>query len=261
MLGKLLKYDLKKNMRWLWILFVSSLVLAGASRGVAELGKNITFFKVVGIFFDSVFYALLANALIHPFLRSFLNFTKSIYGDESYLTHTLPVTKSQIINSKFITAFIEMVLGFVSIIFALLIRFASPAFFKTLKLLLSTLIIGEISVFAVLAFVIGLIIMEFLMYISIIFFSIVVAYRSKEKKALKAFLLTALMAFIAITVLAVVMVIVLSINGIDLASSALMLSSKIFYSVVLTGIIVYLIVTIVFYFLAKREFNKGVNVD
>lgn len=261
MLGKLLKYDLKKNMRWLWILFVSPLVLAGASRGFAELGKNIAFFKVVGIFFDSVFYALLANVLIHPFLRSFLNFTKSIYGDESYLTHTLPVTKSQIINSKFITAFVEMVLGFVSIVLSLLIRFASPAFFKTLKLLLSTLIVGNISLFAVLSLVVVLILVEFLMYIAIIFFSIIVAYRAKDKKALKAFLLTALMAFIAITVLAIIMAIVLLINGIELSAATLTFSAKMFNCMVLTGIIVYSLVIVLFYFLAKREFNKGVNVD
>ena len=102
MLSKLLKNDLKKNMRWMWILFVSEILVSLLARGCSELGANIAFFKVLSIFLDTVFYALIANCIIHPFLRSFLNFTKSIYGDESYLTHTLPVTKNQIINSKFL---------------------------------------------------------------------------------------------------------------------------------------------------------------
>lgn len=104
MLSKLLKKDLKKNMHWLWILFLSTIAIAGITRGFKELGDNSTFFKILSIFFDSVFYALAINGIIQPFLRNFLNFTKSFYSDESYLTHTLPVTKNQLITSKYITA-------------------------------------------------------------------------------------------------------------------------------------------------------------
>ena len=52
MFSKLLKKDLKKNMRWLWILFVSTIAIAGITRGTKELGKNIAFFKVMYVFFD-----------------------------------------------------------------------------------------------------------------------------------------------------------------------------------------------------------------
>ena len=57
------------------------------------------------------------------------------------------------------------------------------------------------------------------------------------------------------------MIIVLSINGIKLSSSTLVLSSSAFMSVIITGIIVYLVITTIFYFLTKKEFSKGVNVD
>ena len=70
MLSKLLKNDLKKNMRWLWILFVSTMAVAGVARGCKELGENIMFFKILGIFFDNIFYALLINSIIQPFLRT-----------------------------------------------------------------------------------------------------------------------------------------------------------------------------------------------
>ena len=261
MLIKLLKNDLKKNMRWLWILFVSAIVVAGVTRSCKELGQNLAFFKVLGIFFDAIFYSLLVNVLIQPFLRSFLNFTKSMFGDESYLTHTLPVTKNQIITSKFLTAIIEMLLGFVSVIISLLIVFASPTFFSTLKLLLSTLIVGEFSVGGVLVLFVLLVIVEFLMFISIIFFSIVQAYKAKEKRVLKSFLYTALMSFCAITVLSITMLIVLAINGVELTSATMMLSKTAFMSIIITGIVVYTIATILFFFLTKYELNKGVNVD
>ena len=50
MLSKLLKNDLKKNMRWMWILFVSTIGVAIITRGTKELGENIGFFKLLKIF-------------------------------------------------------------------------------------------------------------------------------------------------------------------------------------------------------------------
>jgi len=261
MLSKLLKNDLKRNMRWMWILFVGTLAIAGLTRGFKELGESIAFFKVLGIIFDSVFYALLVNVILHPFLRNFLNFTKSFYSDESYLTHTLPVTKKQLLNSKFLTALIEIVLGFVCLVLSLLIMFGSPTMFDTLKLLLSMVITGEFSVILVLSLFVILVIVEFLMFISIIYFSIVLAYREKEKRVLRTFLYTALSAFISITILSIVMIIVLAVNGVELTSATLTLSTPAFMGVILSGIVVYSLAIVIFYILTQKAFNKGVNVD
>ena len=261
MLGKLLKNDLKKNMRWMWVLFVATILFAGLTRGVKELGNSIAFFKILSILFDSIAYALIVNCLVQPFLRGFLNLTRSLYGDESYLTHTLPATKNQIINSKFLTVLIEVLLGFIVLIISLLIMFASNTLFPTIKFLLSMIIVGEFSLFWVLTLFIVLIIVEFLMFISIIYFSVVIAYKQKEKRVLKAFLYTAAFAFVSLTVLSVAMVVVLLINNVNLTSTMLTLSSGAFLSIVLTGIIVYSAVITLFYFLTKKEFNKGVNVD
>ena len=261
MLSKLLKNDLRKNMRWLWILFVGTIVVAGITRGCKEIGQKLAFFNILGIFFDTVFYSLLINTLIQPFLRNFINFSKSLYGDESYLTHTLPVTKNQIINSKFLTAIIEMFLGFVSVVISLLIMFASPIMWTNLEFILSSLIVGEFSVFVIITIFVLLVIVEFLMFNSIIYFSIVMGYKAREKKVLRSFLYTALMSFVSIMVLSVFIIVVLLINGVNLSSATLVLSYSAFMIVIITGIVVYLAITILFYFLTKKEFNKGVNVD
>ena len=99
------------------------------------------------------------------------------------------------------------------------------------------------------------------MFLSIIFFGITIGYKSKDHRVLKSFLITAAMAFTSITILAIIMIIVLLINGVSLSSSSLVLSNTAFMSIILTGIIVYSAITILFYFLTKHEFNKGVNVD
>lgn len=261
MLSKLLKNDLKKNMRWMWIIFAATIVVAGISRGCKELSTTISFFKILKIIFDSIFYSLAVNCILQPFLRNFYNFSRDFYSDESYLTHTLPATKSQLINSKYITTLIEMILGFISLILSLIIMYASPTFVTTIKLLISTIVTGNISIFWTITLFIVLVIVEFFMFLSIIYFSIVVAYKTKEKRVLRTFLITAGIAFASISILAAIMIIVLVINGVSLSSTTLILSNTAFVSVLITGILVYLAISVLFYFLAKREFNKGINVD
>ena len=261
MLTKLLKKDLKKNMSWMWILFVSTIGLAGITRGCRELGYSVAFFKIVTVVLEGLFYSLAINSIIQPFLRNFLNFHKSFYSDESYLTHTLPVTKNQLINSKYLTALIEMLAGFATIIVSILIMYARPGFTDVLKLFISTVITGNFSLILVISLFITLVIVEFLMFLSIINFSIVVAYKSKENRKMKTFLIAAACALVALAILAICMLIVLLINGIKITSSILVLSSSAMYSVIITAIIIYSIVTILFYFLTKHHFNKGVNVD
>lgn len=261
MLSKLLKTDLRKNMRWLWIIFVATIGVSIIDRACKEIGEVVGFFKILSIIFDSVFYSLLVNCVLQPFLRNFTNFTKSFYNDESYLTHTLPVTKKQLLNSKMLTALIEMVLGFATMVVSLLIVFGSPTMLDTLKLFVSMIVTGEFSVVLFLVLFVLLVLVEFLMFVVIIFYSIVLAYREKEKRLLKTFLLTAVFSFAALSGLSVFMIIVLAINGVDLTSTTLVLSSGAFLSVIITGIIVYSIAIGLFYFLTRKAFLKGVNVD
>ena len=89
MLNKLLKNDLKKNMHWLWILFVATLAIAGIDRLCKEIGESVAFFKIVGIIFDSAFYALAVNIILQPFLRNFLNFHKLYCDNYNYLIQIL----------------------------------------------------------------------------------------------------------------------------------------------------------------------------
>lgn len=261
MLNKLLKHDLKKNMHWMWILFVATIGIALITRGTKELGKNLAFFQMISVFLEGIYYGLAVNVIIQPFLRNFLNFHRSFYSDESYLTHTLPVTKNQLINSKYLTALIEMFIGFATLVVSLLIMYASPTLDDFLSLLISTIITGSFSLTFVIILLITLVIVEFLMFISIIYFSITIAYKSKDKRIFKSFLIATAMSFASLIVLSIALLIVLLINDVKLTISTLILSNTAFISVFATAIILYSAITILFYFLTKRELNKGVNVD
>ena len=69
------------------------------------------------------------------------------------------------------------------------------------------------------------------------------------------------MSFMAITILSIVMVVILVINGVELSSTMLVLSNTAFMSIVISAIVVYSLIAVLFYFLTKRAINKGVNVD
>ena len=71
----------------------------------------------------------------------------------------------------------------------------------------------------------------------------------------------ALLAFASLTLLSVAMVAVLAINGVKITSSLTTLPASAFMGVVVTGIIVYTGVVLLFYFLTQKEFAKGVDVD
>ena len=52
--------------------------------------------------------------LINNLMRTWVRFRHNLYGDESYLTHTLPVERKTIYLSKFITSIILVFMFFSS---------------------------------------------------------------------------------------------------------------------------------------------------
>ncbi len=126
MLKKMLHYDFKAILKFWWIGLLSTLVLAvGAgfcgslllSEKTLPVFINIMSIFVVVIAFISLFaFALLTNILIY------IRYYKNLFTDEGYLTFTLPLKRSQVLNSKLIsglvisvsTAFavmLEMIIG------------------------------------------------------------------------------------------------------------------------------------------------------
>jgi hypothetical protein len=260
MLGKLIKYDLKWILKLILIYCFLGIFFAVTGR-LFGLIENSMFFDIISKVCNGISIAMLINAIVNAVIRGWVRVTYNLYKDESYLTHTLPVTKNQLINSKYLTALIEIVTCFACLIISLLIMYAGPSFTATFNLLISSIVTEKVSTLLTLTLFAILVIVEFLMFISIIDFSIVIGFKSRDRRILKSFLITVACSIASALTLLIIMFIVLSINGVKLTSTTLILSKTAFYSVMLTGIITYSVVIAVFYFLTKHHFNKGVNVD
>ena len=121
MLKKLLKYDLKAVLKYWWIVALSSIVLSCAggwsiSVFVNEKELPITLYivativAIIVILGISMFYFATAIFI-------YTRFYKNFFTDEGYLTFTLPVKRTQLLNSKLITSIIaSSMTGFIVVI-------------------------------------------------------------------------------------------------------------------------------------------------
>ena len=124
MLIKLLKYDLKymiKNMSVFYILAIFFAILVR----ILGLFNSTTILTILNGICKGTMIAMIVNIIINTMIRSWVRYNISIYKDEAYLTHTLPVTKNDIYNSKFIQTLIFYIVGFLVILLCLVIAFYS----------------------------------------------------------------------------------------------------------------------------------------
>lgn len=138
MLKKLLKYDLRSIFKYWWIAAVSSLALSIAGGGCMSVMNSerelptVLYMTALMVFF-LVMFSYVAFAILSPILI-FIRFYKNFFSDEGYLTFTLPVKRSQLLNSKLIMSSVTMiatgVMLIINVVVMLVIAFAEEIFTK-----------------------------------------------------------------------------------------------------------------------------------
>lgn len=139
MLGKLLKYELKHTARYIVMIIIGLLVVTPVSALYVRFYTNWDYSGDIHMIFTMLFASLiiiyaitLIGAGILTMVLLVQRFYKSTVSGEGYLTHTLPVSKSNIIISKLlIYIFWEIVIGLVIVLslvsYALIVK---PDFFS-----------------------------------------------------------------------------------------------------------------------------------
>lgn len=122
MLRKLMKYDLKEIFKSLVPVYVAGLLLAVISRLFDVLTNQWTAFQVPGGFVLTFFIIAMIATPILTFIIGVMRYYKTMVKDEGYLTHTLPVKKTTLINSKIISSVIATISSVVVVIIAIMIR-------------------------------------------------------------------------------------------------------------------------------------------
>lgn len=262
MLKKLLKYDLKWCYKPLVVFYILAIFFAVIVRIVESFEQSLIV-VIIDKICCGVLIAMIASILINCFMRIWARFVRNIYKDESYLTHTLPVSKNKIYLSKILTAIITLVTSFIVIIICLAIAILNKDTWNILKESLEqSAIYFDSSVFSFIFVMIITIFFEFLFIMMSEILGIIIGHKSNNLKIVKSIII----GFAIYTILSSMSVGILYIAGMinpDIMSlfNNIEVSSNALKSTMFVGILVYAIYNIGIYYVGNKLLNKGVNVD
>ena len=263
MLNKLLKYDLKYMLKNMSIFYILAILFAISTRIFFSLNQT-TIINLISQICVGCMFSMLASILINVIMRSWVRFIDSVYKDESYLTHTLPVTKKEIYNSKFIQTLIFFIVSFIVIIISLLIAYYTEERWIMIKGLVNSLS-TNLNVNTTL-FIIGILAVLFLEIFNVIqsgFLGIILGHKKNNNKivfsVMYGFACYMISQFI---VLLIIFIIGIFNTGImDLFKSNMLISNDTIKLLITLAIISYLSVITLMNIVCKIEFNKGVNIE
>ena len=263
MLNKLLKYDLKYMIKNMSIFYILAFFFSITTRIFFSLEQT-TIINIISQISVGCMFAMIANILINTMMRSWIRFRDSIYKDESYLTHTLPVTKNDIYNSKFIQTLLFFIIGFMIIVLCLFITYYTKERWLLIKELINNITVGlDINTLLFVISMLSVIFLEVFNAIQCGFLGIILGYKKNNNKI--AF--SVVFGFIAyllsqsIVLLLVFIVGLFNDNIMDLFKSNIVLTASSFKLLVILAIVLYILIIGIMSIICKKEFNKGVNIE
>lgn len=262
MLKKLLKYDLKWCYKPLFVFYFIALFFSILVRIVESVEQSLILL-IIDKICCGVLIAMIISILINCFMRNWARFVRNIYKDESYLTHTLPVSKNQLYLSKILTAIITLLTSFIVIIACLAIATLNKDTWMFLKTSLEqSAIYFDSSVFGFLLIMIITIFFEFLFLMMSGILGIIIGHRSNNFKLVKSIVI-GFAIYVMLSFLSVVILFIAGLLNPDIMSlfHNLVVSSNALKSMMFVGIFVYFIYNLGIYFVGNTLFNKGIDVD
>ena len=129
MFSKLLKNDLSQMGSRIYPLYLIILGLAFFAKAMNILSTHIGAFQMIYGFTVMAWLCSIIICLVYTFFVAIQIFYRKNLRDEGYLTHTLPVTKTSIVSSMFITAIIYTIITVLIIMLSVMITFYTPGIF------------------------------------------------------------------------------------------------------------------------------------
>jgi len=263
MLNNLLKYDLKNLFKFLSIFYVLGLFFALLTRIFFSIDNSLMM-NIIGQVTSGVTIAMIANIIINNIMRSWIRFKQNLYGDESYLTHTLPVTKKTLYNSKILTLIITMLVSFMVILFILFIAYYSKENIEVLKNMISN--IANIYNSKELAFILSILVvflLEMLTMAQCGFAGVILGHKKNNNKIGNS-ILFGFISYVVTQIFTLFIVFVIGLFNKDIMNIFMtndIANMTVFKTILCIVIITYSVSIIIWYFINIKLFNKGVDVD
>ena len=264
MLNKLLKYDLKYMIKNMAIFYILSIFFAITTRILFNMEQSVII-NIIGQISVGCMFAMIINTLINTIMRSWVRFRDSLYKDESYLTHTLPVTKNDLYNSKFIQTLIFFFISFIVILISLFIAYYSKENWLAITNYVKTITTGlnmSTSFFITMAIII--IFLEVFNAIQCGFLGIILGNKMNNGKIGYS----VLFGFIAYLVAQSLILGLVFVYGLFDSSimelfktATINIDVEAFKVLAILSSLLYIMIIFIMSILCKKELNKGVNVE
>ena len=192
------------------------------------------------------------------------NFKQFIYKNESQLTHTLPVTKNDIYDSKFIQSLIFFGIGFCVILLGLFIAYYSKENWEVVKSFVMSLTTG-LNINGTLL-IIGLLFIVFLEIFNAIqcgFLGMILGYKQNNSKLL----LSVCFGFIAYIVsqslvLLMMFIVALFDEGLmQIFKNTIVMEPSTLKLLVIVTMVIYIVLIFIMNIVSKKVFSKGVDIE
>ena len=264
MLNKLLKYDLKYMIKNMIVFYILAIFFAITTRILFSIEQS-AIVNIVGQVSVGCLFAMIANTLINTIMRSWVRFRDSLYKDESYLTHTLPVTKNEIYNSKFIQTFIFFFISFAVILISLFITYYTKENWLLIEDFIKTITTGlNMSVPLFITIAIIVIFLEVFNAIQCGFFGIILGYKMNNGK-LGYSVLFGFMTYLIAQSLILLLVFIYGLFDSTVMelfkTTTINIDVNAFKVLATVSSLLYIAIIFIMSILCKRELNKGVNVE
>ena len=249
-----------KNMS---VFYILSIFFALATRIFFSINQSVIV-NIIGHISAGCMISMMFNILINTMMRSWIRFRDSIYKDEAYLTHTLPVTKNDIYNSKFIQTLIFFIVGFLVILLSLFIAYYTKDRWLLLKGVINNITTGldfNTTLF-VLSFI-TIIFLEIFNAIQCGFLGIILGNQKNNGKIGYS----VFFGFIAYLLSQSIVLLLIFIVGLfdqsimNLFTSDILLDTSTMKLLIVLVIVIYFIIIILMSLLCKKALNKGVNIE
>jgi len=264
MLSKLLKYDLKYMIKNMSIFYILAVFFAITTRILFNIEQSVII-NIIGQISVGCMFAMVANILINTVMRSWVRFRDSLYKDEAYLTHTLPVTKNELYNSKFIQTLIFFFIGFIIVLLSLFITYYSKDNWVAITNYIKTITTGlNMNTLFFILMTITLVFLEVFNAIQCGFYGMILGHKKNNGKLGYSVFFGFIIYLLAQgLVLALVFVYGLFDSSVmELFKTATVsIDVDAFKILAIVASLLYLVIIFSMSVLCKKELNNGVNIE
>lgn len=262
MLKKLLKYDLKYMLKNMSIFYILAIFFAITTR-ILYLLEQTVIINVICKISEALLITMIANIIFNTIIRSWVRFNDSIYKDESYLTHTLPVTKTQIYESRFIQSLLFTIVGFIIVIISLFISYYTKDNWITITNIANSISNGlNLNTSFIIIAVVFILFLEIFNILQSGFLGLIIGNRENNNKIAYSFLFGFVCYMISqfIVILFIFIFGIFNTNIMSVFTSSSIIDNSIIKTLAILSIITYTFNIALMNVICLKLFKKGVNV-